>query len=375
MCAYATAVPAGILRNSMRHKRSVRAGVSRRRRRRRAAVRLAVGVAIALAAIFIAVNLQRGSQHPAPHLSTTTSAARLTALASAAKPPGRPPAAAPVVTRTHVVHRPHPRVGIVVVHLVDPRRTMSVSGRVVQRSFETIVRYPIGLRGPFPLIVFGHGFAVSPAPYSRLLDAWTKAGYVVAAPVFPLENASAPGGPNENDLPNQPGDMSLVITRLSKPGTPGAGMITTLIDPHRIAVTGQSDGGDTALAVAYDSSVRDRRVTVAMILSGAEDPFAPQFTMPAGGPPLLAIQGTADTINPPGMTYAFFDSASAPKYLLKLFGAGHLPPYTQPGPELTIVEHMTLAFLNQSLKGRSRAFPRYVAAHSAGPGTQLTAAP
>jgi predicted dienelactone hydrolase len=55
------------------------------------------------------------------------------------------------------------------------------------------------LRGarPFPLIVFGHGFAVTPRPYSQLLRAWARAGYVVAAPVFPLENANAPGGPDE----------------------------------------------------------------------------------------------------------------------------------------------------------------------------------
>ncbi|MGI8572304.1 MAG: alpha/beta hydrolase family protein [Solirubrobacteraceae bacterium] len=355
-------------------KRSVRAGVlSGGRRERRMAVRLAVGVVIALAAILIVINLESGSERRVPHESTT-SAARLTALASAAKPPGRA-SAAPLPTPTQIVRRVHPRAGILVVRLVDPKRTMSLSGRVVQRSFETIVRYPVGLRGPFPLVVFGHGFAVSPAPYARLLDAWTKAGYIVASPVFPLENAGAPGGPNENDLPNQPGDMSLVISRLSNPTTPGTGRIAKLMDPRRIAVTGQSDGGDTALAVAYDPSTRDRRVTAAMILSGAEDPFARQFTMPADGPPLLAIQGTSDTINPPDMTYAFFDRASAPKFLLKLFGAGHLPPYTQPGTELTIVEHMTLAFLNHFLKGRSRAFPRYLSAHSAGPGSQLIAAP
>ena len=38
--------------------------------------------------------------------------------------------------------------------------------------------------GPFPLIVFGHGFDVTPSVYARLLQAWTRAGYVVASPVF-----------------------------------------------------------------------------------------------------------------------------------------------------------------------------------------------
>src|SRR6202035_5291617 len=73
---------------------------------------------------------------------------------------------------------------------------------------------PARAEGPFPLIVFGHGFAVTPATYSRLLQSWTRAGFVVAAPVFPLGNARAPGGPNEADLVNQPADMSFVISHM-----------------------------------------------------------------------------------------------------------------------------------------------------------------
>src|SRR6476469_7805203 len=68
--------------------------------------------------------------------------------------------------------------------------------------------------GPHPLIVFAHGFALTPGTYSRLLRAWTRAGYVVAAPVFPLEDANAPGGPDESDLINEPQDVSVVISRL-----------------------------------------------------------------------------------------------------------------------------------------------------------------
>ncbi|HEY6397868.1 MAG TPA: hypothetical protein VIX82_10485 [Solirubrobacteraceae bacterium] len=332
-------------------------------------MRFTLGVAVALAVIVAVSNLGSGAsprQHPPKRVT-----ARELATLAAAKPPGRPQAA----PHKRIIPHPHPRVGIVVLHLVDPSRTVSISGSSVPRSFDTIVRYPIGLRSPFPLIVFGHGYAVTPGRYSRLLDAWTKAGYIVAAPVFPLENANAPGGPNENDLPNQPRDMSLVITSLLRPGTRAAARIASIMDRGHIAVSGQSDGGDTALAVAYDPSVRDPRVTVAIILSGMVDPFAHQFVLPSHGPTLLAIQGTADTINPPATTNAFYDAASPPKFLLTLVGAGHLPPYTEPGVELTTVEHITLAFLNHYFKGRSRNFPRYVAARSAGPGSILDASP
>jgi fermentation-respiration switch protein FrsA (DUF1100 family) len=203
--------------------------------------------------------------------------------------------------------------------------------------------------GPFPLVVFGHGFDVTPAPYARLLAAWTRAGFVVAAPIFPRTNPAAPGGPDEADLVNQPADMSLVITRMlaasQSPGNPLDGVI----DPARVAVAGQSDGGDAALAVADDPRFRDRRVRAAVILSGAEIPFVAGYTVPRGAPPLLACQGSADTINPPAAALAFFAGAPRPKFLLTLVGAGHLPPYSAAEPQLGIVERVTVAFLERYL--------------------------
>ena len=234
-----------------------------------------------------------------------------------------------------------------VFRFVDRSRSIRLpNGRRVPRTIETIVRYPKG-GGPHPLVVFGHGYSLTPAPYARLLRAWTLAGYVVAAPVFPLENANAPGGPDESDIVNQPADMRLVITRLLALNTRPGGVLEGAIDPARIAVTGHSDGGETALAVAYDPRYRDRRVRAAIILAGAELPHMGAF--PHGSPPLLAIQGTADPINPPESTYGFFRSAPAPKFLLRLLGASHLPPFTEQEPELGIVERVTIAFLDRYL--------------------------
>lgn len=85
-------------------------------------------------------------------------------------------------------------------------------------------------------------------------------------------------------------------------------MFSGLIDRSEIAVAGQSDGGETALAVAYDRYYLDRRVRAAVILSGARLPGG-GFDFPGSNPPLLAAQGTADTTNLPVNTYAFFDLA------------------------------------------------------------------
>jgi dienelactone hydrolase len=257
-------------------------------------------------------------------------------------------------------------VGLRVMRLVDTSRTITLPGEAAApRTLVTYVRYPavgalgqtdlpnapaVRAAGPFPLIVFGHGFDVTPKLYQRLLQSWARAGFIVAAPVFPLENADAPGGADESDLTNQPTDMRFVISSLLAASSASGGPLSGLVDPASIAVAGHSDGGDTALAVAYDSRFRDPRVQAAVILSGAEIPATGSFTFEPGSPPLLATQGTADTVNPPALTSAFFQSAQRPKYLLSLLRAEHLPPYSVQQPQLGIVEQVTIAFLDGYLK-------------------------
>jgi dienelactone hydrolase len=269
---------------------------------------------------------------------------------------------------------PYPIAERVLTFVDRTRRIHLPRGRREPRTLVTDVWYPEGARGPFPLVVFGHGFAVTPRPYEQLLKAWARAGYVVAAPIFPLENANAPGGPNEADLINQPRDMRFVITELLELGRGPHGFLAGAIEPRQIAVSGQSDGGETALAVAYDRRFRDRRVRAAVILSGAEIPGAGLHFAPSS-PPLLATQGTADKINPPRFTYAFFDVAPRPKFLLRMFGARHLGPYTDQQPQLGIVERVTIAFFQRYLNGWPRAPARMIRAGDVGGTSALTADP
>lgn len=318
----------------------------------------AVVLALAVGAFAIA-TLGTGSagRHPARAQDGALSQA---GVAAAPAGPPRPPFA----------------VGLRILRLVDHSRHIRLPGGAsVPRGLVTYVRYPaLGppsakerrnappqrAAEPFPLVVFGHGFELTPAPYSRLLEAWARAGFVVAAPRFPLENAHAPGGPDESDLINQPADMSFVISKLLSVSSRPGGQLQDLIDPQRIAVSGHSDGGETALAVAYYRRFRDPRVGAAAILSGARIPGVAGFSFPPGTPPLLATQGTADTINLPRFTLSFYDAASPPKFLLTLFGAAHLPPYTNERPQLHIVERVTIAFFDRYLTQEAEPVSRLV---------------
>lgn len=251
-----------------------------------------------------------------------------------------------------------------VLHLVDRSRTIRLpGGRVVPRPVTTYLWYPppSAAPGPWPLVVFGHGFATTPFRYRRLLQTWAAAGYLVAAPVFPLGNADAPGGPNEADIVNQPRDMSFVITRLLAASASAGSPLQGLIDPTRIAVAGQSDGAETAFATAYQRPWHDPRVRAAVVLSGAE--LGGHASIVSRRVPLLAVQGTADRINPPVYSLDLFHAVGRPKFLLLLEHAGHLGPYTVPGPRLAAVERVTIAFLDHVL----RAGPLAAIARAAAP--------
>jgi len=259
------------------------------------------------------------------------------------------------------------RVGLIVIRVVERSRSIRLpDGRRAPRTVVTYIRYPATGQGSsadvsgaprapgaHPLIVFAHGFDVSPAPYARLLHYWAAHGYVVAAPVFPLTNPRAPGGADERDVVNQPHDMRAVIARLVS----ARGVLAGLVNPARIAVAGHSDGAVTALATAYDRRVRDPRVRAAVILAGAEIPPFSSFA-PGAAPALLAAQGTADSTNDPQNTYGIFRGAPRPKYLLRLLGAQHLPPFTYAQPWLGIVERATVAFLDAYVKRRPAALER-----------------
>ena len=235
-----------------------------------------------------------------------------------------------------------------VLKLVDRSRSIRLlGGRRVPRPVTTYLRYPPAGSGPWLLIVFGHGFASTPHVYRHLLDAWAMAGYLVAAPLFPLANADAPGGLDRDDLPNQPRDLSFVISRLLAGSASPQSPLYGLVDPSRIAVAGQSDGAMTAFAAAYEPGFRDPRIAAAVILSGA--PLGNPRRFPRHSPPLLVVQGTSDRVNNPANANVLYEEVASPKFLLLLRHAAHLPPYTIPSRGLATVERATVAFLDHYL--------------------------
>jgi predicted dienelactone hydrolase len=239
--------------------------------------------------------------------------------------------------------------------LVAPAHAGPTGQSLASRTLPVQIWYPRA-RGPFPLIVFAPGFVQCVSTYANLLKAWAGAGYVVAAVTFPRTNCGLGAAAYETDLVNQPHDVSYVLTRVlalsARPGNPLSG----LLDPDKVAVAGQSDGGDTVAALAANTCCTDHRPKAVAVLSGAEWPPMPGRYFPGGAPPMLFVQGSADTINPPWTSLQLYTADKArTRYYLDLFGATHMEPYAGTNPVERLVSRVTLAFFDRYVLGQAGA--------------------
>jgi len=278
---------------------------------------------------------------------------------------------------------------------VDASRRLPPNGgapSAPQRSMPTTIWYPaVGRSGagivhdaapdrnnaPFPLVVFAHGFAVTPLTYNHMLARWASAGYVVVAPAIPLLNADAPGGPSHADYGSANlADFEFAVSEaVRRARTPGD-LLAGVVDPDHIAVAGHSDGEVLAYLLAFAPCCYDRRVKAGISMAGNLDNAR---QLPAStGVPLLHVMSELDEYNPYPAAIAF-DRAhlASPHYLLTLRGAQHQSPYVDPADaHFDVVVAATVDFLDVTLKARPEAVARLstdIAA--AGPGAQLEESP
>lgn len=214
--------------------------------------------------------------------------------------------------------------------------------------------------GPFPLIVFSHGFGGGGEDYVGLLRAIASAGYVVAAPDYPLTSKNAPGGPQRGtpDMAEQPADASFVIGEILRMSGDPNGPLSGAVDPARIGAVGHSMGAGVTMGLAYNECCQDRRVKAAVILAGSIPSVYRGVYFRPPSPPILVVHGEDDDALPYLGGRRVFLDAGVPKFFLTIVGGDHNAPYSPGGRGADVVIAATVDFLDAYLKGRPDGITR-----------------
>lgn len=220
-------------------------------------------------------------------------------------------------------------------------------------------------KGPWPLIVFGHGLGGAGPNYVATMQVWASAGYVVVAPTFPLSNTNTPGGTVSTDVPEQAKDETFVINWAIEQSQGDSGPLAGLIDTERIGVAGHSLGGFTALAAGYNACCQENRIDAIAEWAGgfgvrASGDAAAEADKVLDGPPLLIVHGDADGTVSYVRGVDVWNRTSAPKYFVTLVNGPHIPPYVQGlnDPAAAVVTSSTLDFFDRYLKVDGKAIDR-----------------
>ena len=288
---------------------------------------------------------------PTDGLDPATTAGPAPTDASPPEPAPAPTGSSEPAASTPAPGAPYP-IGLTNLALVDASRPTTSRGATIapSRSLPTVVAYPASGGGPWPLVVFAHGFRLGPPGYSRIVATMTAAGYVVAAPSFPLADEAVAGARvDRGDLPNQPGDVSFVIDQVLAASADPASPLAGRVDGSRVGAVGHSDGADTVLDLGYHASRSDPRVRAVVALS--PDAVVAAGTGTGTTTPLLLEHGDADTVVPYTESVSVFAAVPARRYLLTLVGAGHLEPVTGTTAWTPVLDATVLAFLDRHLAG------------------------
>jgi alpha-beta hydrolase superfamily lysophospholipase len=204
--------------------------------------------------------------------------------------------------------------------------------------------------GPFPVVLFSHGYAAYPTLYAFLLTHLASWGFVVVAPDHNERGLLA--GVTGCVKPADDAKVLLAARDLAvqKSNDP-ASILHGTIDPTKVATVGHSAGAAAAVKTAQDPSITTFVALDGGGIGGGSSSGTTPVTTPAGcidqtattttapgaatttstaiaasaipNKPGMLITGGNDQVIPLARLQPFYDQMASPKRLVVIDGAGH----------------------------------------------------
>lgn len=199
------------------------------------------------------------------------------------------------------------------------------------RRLDVKVWYPKGGEGPYPLIIYSHGTFGYATNAMHIVNALVDAGYLVAAPDYPLTSRNAFTHikfADISDTSEQVKDISFIIDSLL--ADPELGK---LIDKDEIGTTGHSLGAVTSYFASFGARTRDPRIKATAPIA-AGDPVQTALDNPMGFAgtgnaaipvPVLFLSADHDIFaRMTGRPHAAYSRVEPPKYELMIRNGVHV---------------------------------------------------
>jgi dienelactone hydrolase len=205
----------------------------------------------------------------------------------------------------------------------DPNRTGGFgSGGGPGRQIQTEIYYPSTTAGEnvavadgqWPVIVFGHGFAMNWDAYSNIWSALVPYGYIMA---FPRTESGLFPSPSHGDFGS---DIALIAQKMSDAGQSSSSIFYTKLSDYTCAM-GHSMGGGAAVLAAAQSSIFDCYLG----LAPAETNPSAIAAAASLQIPSLILSGSNDGVTPPAQHHLPIYNAIPHecKSFANLIGGGH----------------------------------------------------
>lgn len=172
------------------------------------------------------------------------------------------------------------------------------------------------ISGDYPIIVFGHGFAMTWDAYQNIWENLVPRGYIVA---FPRTEGGLLPAPSHGDFG---ADLALVEVLLQQMGTTSGNILFGNVSPNGAIIGHSMGGGATFIAGANNTSP-----TLKTVVGLAPAETNPSAIAAAANVTVdvLVLSGSTDGVTAPNTNHLpIYNAAnSACKYFFSLIGGGH----------------------------------------------------